>query len=479
MNSAEQPYINPQEHLSEKQLMRYELGQMDGAEMQRVEQHLLDCEFCSDALEGIALLEAGELEGAVQDIKGRLWERISQSPSGSLSVLWKWGIAASILLLFTSALFLLFQEGAPGDKLLVQMEDKNPSQPELPVPTKAEEPDTITSTEAIAAEAEDGPGTSSPKPVQPEKPAAKEKTASSRQFSFAEPKQNPETTVSESTAEAMEEASAEERVFELEAEESLTEEIVFDAEPELAEAAPAEREIPEPAAGHQAALAKKKEERKDLQTSLKDTEGRWDVRSLDVPSKNVKGKVTDAAGEPLPGVNIRLKGSGKGTLTDDKGEYALVIPFADTSLILNAIGYASKEVTLKDTAFNANTVLQEEVLALEEVVVSETSRSRKEQPGLSPPKPEAGWSKFRRYLKENQIYPAAAKEAGIAGTVVLTFMVLPDGSLQDFQLLNSLGYGLDEESIRLVKSGPAWQPAISEKEPVTQKVKVKVHFTLE
>ncbi len=60
---------------------------------------------------------------------------------------------------------------------------------------------------------------------------------------------------------------------------------------------------------------------------------------------NVKGKVTDEEGVGLPGVNILLKGTTLGTVTDSEGVYALTIPDGspDPILIFSFIGYSSQE----------------------------------------------------------------------------------------------------------------------------------------
>ena len=59
------------------------------------------------------------------------------------------------------------------------------------------------------------------------------------------------------------------------------------------------------------------------------------------------GVVRDAAGLPIPGVSIRIKGTanGKGTLTDDAGAYAIHVGAGDV-LIFSSIGYTAKEVTV-------------------------------------------------------------------------------------------------------------------------------------
>ena len=88
------------------------------------------------------------------------------------------------------------------------------------------------------------------------------------------------------------------------------------------------------------------------------------------PERTIKGKVTAAAdGSAIPGVNVFLKGTTKGTVTDGKGEYQLTIPSSGGTLVFAFIGYVTKEVKITSSDI-INAVLEEDVKALSEVVVT-------------------------------------------------------------------------------------------------------------
>lgn len=78
-------------------------------------------------------------------------------------------------------------------------------------------------------------------------------------------------------------------------------------------------------------------------------------------------------------------------------------------------------------------------------------------PDLSKAKPVNGFKLYKKYLKENTVYPAAAMSDAIEGEVKVQFSVSPDGKTMDFIILESLGFGCDEEAIRLIKEGPKWE----------------------
>lgn len=74
--------------------------------------------------------------------------------------------------------------------------------------------------------------------------------------------------------------------------------------------------------------------------------------------------------------------------------------------------------------------------------------------------PEGGLKAYGDYLQQSLDYPKEAIEHNIQGFVNVQFLVNKDGSLSDFRIINGLGYGCDEEAIRLIKEGPEWQPEV-------------------
>lgn len=81
------------------------------------------------------------------------------------------------------------------------------------------------------------------------------------------------------------------------------------------------------------------------------------------------GKITDANGEPLIGVNVSVKGTTNGTISDYDGRYTLDIPNTNSDIIFSYIGYKQQEVKL-DGQKELNVVLAEDNQLIEEVVVT-------------------------------------------------------------------------------------------------------------
>lgn len=81
----------------------------------------------------------------------------------------------------------------------------------------------------------------------------------------------------------------------------------------------------------------------------------------------VTGTVTVQNGETLPGVNVLLKGSSTGTITDAEGKYSIDVP-TDGTLVFSFIGYKMQEVPVNGGTV-VDVVMEEDITTLEQVVV--------------------------------------------------------------------------------------------------------------
>ncbi len=83
---------------------------------------------------------------------------------------------------------------------------------------------------------------------------------------------------------------------------------------------------------------------------------------------SVVGTVTDVKGETLIGVNVTIKGTTKGTITDLNGKFSISVPGSSTVLAFSYIGYISQEVKVGSQK-TISVVLKEDAKSLDEVVV--------------------------------------------------------------------------------------------------------------
>ncbi|WP_044173170.1 SusC/RagA family TonB-linked outer membrane protein [Flectobacillus major] len=94
--------------------------------------------------------------------------------------------------------------------------------------------------------------------------------------------------------------------------------------------------------------------------------------------RRVTGKVAGVDNQGIPGVSILIKGTRTGTTTDASGSFSINSKSANDVLVLTGIGYKSKEVTIGGQSV-VNIVLEEDVAALDEVIVTGYSSSNKKE----------------------------------------------------------------------------------------------------
>jgi len=90
----------------------------------------------------------------------------------------------------------------------------------------------------------------------------------------------------------------------------------------------------------------------------------------------VRGKVSAESGEALPGVNVVVKGSSRGTTSDIDGSYTLEGVKPEDVLVFSFIGYTAQEITVGQRT-NLEVVLGADVETLGEVVVVGYGTQRK------------------------------------------------------------------------------------------------------
>lgn len=192
--------------------------------------------------------------------------------------------------------------------------------------------------------------------------------------------------------------------------------------------------------------------------------------------ETISGKVTDEFGEPLPGVNVVIKGTTSGVTTDVDGNYEL--PKTDNqTLVFSFIGFTASEIEVGSRS-NIDVTLGG-ATELQEVVVTGYGEAEEKESSYKSAQPEVGNRQFKKYLSENLVYPEAARTNEIEGTVVLELTINDGGSISDVSIKKSLGYGCDQEAIRLVNEGPKWNPAERNGKTLMEKVRVRVKFKLD
>jgi outer membrane biosynthesis protein TonB len=210
----------------------------------------------------------------------------------------------------------------------------------------------------------------------------------------------------------------------------------------------------------------------------------YSARSLSIaaaPGKRSPGKVegTIYSAEdnmPVAGASVVVKGSSLGVITDTNGKFSLNVPDTKATLVASYIGMLPQEFSAsKDTS--ADIKLQPSTESLSEVVVVGYGTQKKSDEAAAeytPPRPVNGQAKFNRYIEENIRRPDST--SGQRVVVVAGFRVLADGSIDSIKIIRSPAKAFSDEAIRLIESGPGWQPAMRDGVKVDDDVRIRIVF---
>lgn len=95
-------------------------------------------------------------------------------------------------------------------------------------------------------------------------------------------------------------------------------------------------------------------------------------------NREVRGKVTDEEGQPLPGVSIILKGTTQGTTTDTEGDFLISVPDGNVTLVFSFVGFSTREIDVSAQTSEIEVQMSEDKKALSEVVVIGYGTTRKQ-----------------------------------------------------------------------------------------------------
>lgn len=94
------------------------------------------------------------------------------------------------------------------------------------------------------------------------------------------------------------------------------------------------------------------------------------------------------------------------------------------------------------------------------------------------PEFEGGMKAWAKYIQRNLRYPYQAQEAGTQGKVYISFVVEKDGSITNVNLIKGIGFGCDEEALKVIRKSPAWKAGKNKGHEVRVRFNLPITFTL-
>lgn len=84
--------------------------------------------------------------------------------------------------------------------------------------------------------------------------------------------------------------------------------------------------------------------------------------------------------------------------------------------------------------------------------------------------------KLQAFIKTNLQYPDSARIRGIEGVVVVRFQVSEEGKITALELVRNIGAGCGQEALRVIRSMPAFTPALRNGTPIATTMTLPIRF---
>ena len=184
---------------------------------------------------------------------------------------------------------------------------------------------------------------------------------------------------------------------------------------------------------------------------------------------SLRGKVTNDQGRPLAFAIIKEENKNKAVVTDTAGNFSFPSNDSAVTATVSALGYASKEIRLKESEEPAIAVNRNNA-GLSEVVVTgyRTLKKKMKRPASTPKQlnektkgleinPVINNNKeFDKYLEENTTPLYDENNVRLTGEVILSFKVNRKRRPGNIIILKSSCKACEGEAVELLKNGPDW-----------------------
>ena len=445
--------------------LRYSGNEMTGRERNIFEKELQKDTFDSEAMEGLSSISPDEARSDLIDLRQRLSRRIQHKNRYIFS---RMAAAVAAIIVLGSLIIMITRIGLfPGQIAVTESREQ-----------KSEE--TIPGEEILIQ-----PG--SEKPMSEEEVSRSDMTTGRQNVERPETENRDQVLISE---EPEEEVLMEVKEELDEAEVSaIVEQKEFEMTDDL-EGVIMKDKITEPVHMDETVeMAFTEEPVPPLSAKKARSAGEGNMLTGKVRTNLVRGVVISSEDDlPIPGANVFVKGTSRGTVTDYDGSFEITLQ-EDTSHILVAdfIGMERKEIEMTDEE-DVRITLEPSASALEELVVIGSGIQKKEDmtgavttiqitdnASYQSASPVPGYQKFREYIETNLQFPPDDTIHSKA-IVILSFIVGENGRPEDISVVKSPGKEFSDEAIRLLKNGPDWLPPKRDGLEIKEETVIRIVF---
>ncbi|MDZ7606613.1 MAG: TonB family protein [Cyclobacteriaceae bacterium] len=203
----------------------------------------------------------------------------------------------------------------------------------------------------------------------------------------------------------------------------------------------------------------------------------------------VSGSVQNAKSEPLSGINIVVKGTTSGTITDQSGKF-IIQADEDATLVFSFVGYKSQMVKISELDKSTVIIMQDEVYDI--LFPATTENKPADSPPPLPKQPKKGAEVFSivenlpsysggsldQLGRDIQVEVAnILKLTQDRGVVKVGFTVSAEGKVVNPHVLESSNSKiLDDSALKIVQKLDNWSPGVQRGIPVNVNLSLPVKF---
>ncbi|MDQ6477597.1 TonB family protein [Dyadobacter sp. LHD-138] len=221
---------------------------------------------------------------------------------------------------------------------------------------------------------------------------------------------------------------------------------------------------------------------------LLDAVERKDYKILSAKNIPVEGTVRDESGKPVKAASVVVKGTTKGTSTDQNGRFKFADIAIGSTLIISHINFDPFAIEVNGSVALDQIVLRKKDNMLSEVTVQSYVR-KKDTPETESqngkftvverePQFPGGIEGLGKFLSSTIIYPSEAAKDHVQGKVFVSFTVNENGFVRDPHIIKGIGAGLDEEALRVVLKMPRWEPGKQGGEAIAVQYSLPINFQI-
>lgn len=194
---------------------------------------------------------------------------------------------------------------------------------------------------------------------------------------------------------------------------------------------------------------------------------------LKMADQSVQEEIADVVKEDIQDTNISV-------LAEERPSEMLATRQQIAAAPVSASGAPAGAALKKTMNVMEKPIIAEDTLIsdLNEVVAIGYNQNQKTadvSEGYSSPSPVGGKSAFESYITENMRKPVSLTE-GETAVVVLTVMVKSTGAIDSIKVVSSPGKEFSDEAIRLIREGPAWNPAENNGVKTDDEIRIRIIF---